>query len=274
MKVKKILPLFFLFILLISCSNSGVTSKLFRDDHLKNETNNQRENIQWTMELEKNRLGEKISSINQVSSSQELNPQTFMALDAEYERFGIFPELDDFGSLDISDNDANAMAVLHNFFSSLKANQECDSYFTRDSIFSLVLFLHDIQDFDLTNAQLYFGKAFPLENALEIPVRIYGKNEMMDVKVYLKYILPEDFLKEFKEENLEDKNLEDEILETKISEDENSKTDNDFKNQNLEDRNLKDVVPETTIMQNNQTLIGSYKILDLEIAKLEKLYQE
>lgn len=168
------------------CSRSDIADKLLQTKHLKKTADEYREQNQWTLELEKTRLSEKISSMDYISSEIRLNPDAFMAYEAGREKPAVYPEIDGFGSLDISDNDANAMAELYSFMTDFKQGKECETYFDQDSVFSLVLLVNDLSDFDLKNSYWYSGRAFVGEHAVQVPVRMVSSNRYVDMNVYLK----------------------------------------------------------------------------------------
>lgn len=174
------------------CSRSDIADKLLKTKHLKNTADEYREQNQWTLELEKTRLSEKISSMDYISSEIRLNPDAFMAYEAGREKPAVYPEIDGFGSLDISDNDANAMAELYSFMTDLKQGKECETYFDQDSVFSLVLLVNDLSDFDLKNSYWYSGRAFVGEHAVQVPVRMVSSNRYVDMNVYLKEMQAKD----------------------------------------------------------------------------------
>lgn len=174
------------------CSRSDIADKLLQTKHLKKTADEYREQNQWTLELEKTRLSEKISSMDYISSDIRLNPDAFMAYEAGREKPAVYPEIDGFGSLDISDNDANAMAELYSFMTDFKQGKECETYFDQDSVFSLVLLVNDLSDFDLKNSYWYSGRAFVGEHAVQVPVRMVSSNRYVDMNVYLKEMQAKD----------------------------------------------------------------------------------
>lgn len=173
-------------ILLSSCSNSAVSDKLLNSESLKSVTDSKRENLQWTLELEKTRLSEKIHTFDYISPTNKLNPDTFMAFEAGNERPAMFPQLNGFGSLDITDIDPSALAVVDKFCSSVIKNEECEQLFEENSVYSLVLFMHDTKNYDYNSNWWYVGKGYFEGGALEIPVRITNGRENLDLKIYLK----------------------------------------------------------------------------------------
>lgn len=184
--------------LLGSCSNSAVTDKLLNEESLKAVADSRRQGLQWTMELEKSKLTERITSIDYVKQVNRLTPQTLIAFEAERERKPIYPSLDNFGSLDISDIDPNALSVIGKFCKALKENSECEEYFEENSIYSLVLFSNDCKDWNFSSCRYYVGKGSVEGGALEVPVRFVNGKSFLDVSIYLKEIHQENKQPDYK----------------------------------------------------------------------------
>lgn len=186
MKFKSFFFLSFIMILFTGCSNSAVSDKLLYSDNLKSITDIKRSELQWTLELEKNRLSERITTIEYINQNNRLTPGTLMAFEAGNERPPLYPELKGFGSLDISDIDPSAVSIINKFCFSLINNEDCEVLFDDDSIFSLVLFTHDIRNYDLSKNWWYIGKSYFEGGAIEVPVRLTNGQSFLDFKVYLK----------------------------------------------------------------------------------------
>lgn len=186
MKFNSFFLLSFILILFISCSNSAVSDKLLHSENLKSITDSKRSELQWTLELEKNRLSERITSIEYINQNNRLTPAVLMAFEAGNERQPLYPELKGFGSLDISDVDPNVVSIINQFCRSLINNEECEVLFDDDSVYSLVLFTHDISNYDLRKNWWYIGKSYFEGGAIEVPVRLTNGQSFLDFKVYLK----------------------------------------------------------------------------------------
>lgn len=181
---------FSIMFLFFSCSTEINNQVMTGEDNLKSIAAQKEKTVQWTQELEKNRLSQKIDSIEYINQFLRLNPPTMTAFEAGMSRTVIYPELDGFASLDISDVDANIISLINSFCKSLANETECDSFMNSESIFSLALFLYDAENygFDFKNTKWLIGKAFVLENAFEIPVRFVNMNKKLDVHFYVKDI--------------------------------------------------------------------------------------
>lgn len=175
-------------IFLNGCSNSQMSDKIFHEENLLDEVNSLKSEYEWTGELEKNRLAEKINSIDYIDKKNMLTSDTFLAFEAGVDRPILYPLLDGFGSLDISDTDANAIAIVNTLCNSLIAGSECEYLFEQNSIFTLVLFMNDTEGFNFASSSFYVGKGYVDGGAVEIPVRMTTQNGLLEFHVYLKEI--------------------------------------------------------------------------------------
>ncbi|MGN0739196.1 MAG: hypothetical protein ACI4LX_03390 [Treponema sp.] len=180
--------IFSVIFLFFSCSTEINNQAMAGEENLKSITAQKEKTVQWTQELEKNRLSQKIDSIEYVNQFLKLNPPTMTAFEAGMSRPIVYPELDGFASLDISDVDANIIFLINNFCRNLAKETECDSFMNSESVFSLALFLYDAKNygFSFKNTKWLIGKAFVLENGFEVPVRFVNENKKLDVHFYLK----------------------------------------------------------------------------------------
>lgn len=175
--------------ILSGCKDPSKQASLFHyEDNLKHIASEKSEETAWTQEIEKNRLSQKISSIDYVNSSLRLTPRTMIAFESGMNRNAVYPELDGFGSLDISDIDPLAMELVENFCTAYTKDEECEKFMYKDSIFSLVLFMHDSKQFTGNKKELRWlvGKAYVLDNVFEIPVRFSDGKRQMKVNFFLK----------------------------------------------------------------------------------------
>lgn len=169
-----------------SCSNSSGADKFLHAENLKKEADSVREDIQWTLEIEKNRLTQKIDSIDYISPGIKLTPNSMIAFEAGKNHPAVYPELENFGSLDVSDLDAEVFSLVSDFCRFYISDRECESFFAEDQIYPLVLFMYDSKDYEKTNSRWILGKAFVSDNAIQVPVKFSNKTESMFVNVYVK----------------------------------------------------------------------------------------
>lgn len=170
------------------CKNASSSEIVSEQNTLKSLTNSKLQNIQWTNEIEKNRLKEKIHSSLVVSKSLSLTPDVMIALEGGIPRNPIYPSIDDFGSLDISDLDYKIYDLINSFFIDLKNSKNCDFYIAKNSIFAISLFMYDLGQlsFSLNNLSWIMGKPFLDEEIIEVPIRLNNETNSIDIHLYLK----------------------------------------------------------------------------------------
>lgn len=183
--------LIFLFSILMftGCSNASQSQNFVVDsDNLKAEVLSRTQNLQWTKEIEKSRLTQKINSDELYSDNLDISPSLMIAVDGGISTNPVYPEIDGFGSLDISDTDPGVINLIDRFCVAYKKGESCDSFMETNSIYSLSLFLFDAgeEDFSVTGMDWVIGKAFLADNAIEVPVRMFNKQKFIDVNFFMK----------------------------------------------------------------------------------------
>lgn len=178
-----------IFILTFSSCNNANSLDITQDiNTLKNVVSQRNENIKWTGEVEPNRLTEKIHTSPYISKSLSLTPNVMIAFEGGMPREPVFPQIDNFGSLDISNLDYKIISNINSFFDQLKNNENCDSFMDSNSIFALSLFLYDLQqiDFSLNDLSWIIGKPFLMDDIFEIPIRLKNETNFLLVYLYIK----------------------------------------------------------------------------------------
>lgn len=185
--VKCFLSFSFIFIMLNSCNNANQNQIQIDEHNLKQIVDKKNENISWTQELEKSRLSQRIDKLDYINSSLQLTPNTMVAFESSLSRLPVYPSLDNFGSLDISDIDENALYVVNQFCSKINDKESCQNLMNKNSIFALTLFLYDTSEinFNFSNYTWLIGQPFISENNLSIPVRFKNETNTLDIKLYL-----------------------------------------------------------------------------------------
>ncbi|MCR5613614.1 hypothetical protein [Treponema sp.] len=177
-------------LVLFSCSNSAGLNASLEDKNIKTIVAQKNEEITWTKEIEKSILSQKIDSIDYINSSLPLTPDVIIAYDAGMPHKNVYPYLEGFESLDVSDLDAEAANVIAQFCTNLVRKESCDSFMAKDSVYALAMFLYDAGEcsFDFTNARWLLGKPFVTESSLEVPAYFYHKSDYLSIKFYLSQV--------------------------------------------------------------------------------------
>lgn len=174
----------------VSCSAS-VEEYEVKDETLKSSAENFERISLWSNEIEADILKEKLPGIKNVSSKTALLPAS-VAL-ASVDSKSVFPNFKDSFRLDISSMDKEALKILDSFFYSFENNEDCEKYFETESLYSLVIFLHDFSEVKASALNHVVGEPFFSDGIYQCPVRIFlksndKKNSSADVYAYLKKI--------------------------------------------------------------------------------------
>lgn len=174
----------------VSCAASVEESEV-KDETLKSSAENFERISLWSNEIEADILKEKLPGIKNVSSKTALSPAS-VAL-AFIDSKSVFPNFKDSFGLDISSMDKEALKILDSFFYSFEKNEDCEKYFEAESLYSLVIFLHDFSEIKANVLNHVAGEPFFSDGIYQCPVRIFlksnnKKNSSADIYAYLKKI--------------------------------------------------------------------------------------
>lgn len=150
-----ILSLFISF--MFSCSNSSRIDYSDEEDSLKNALEKKINSVSWTKELEENRLSSSISSVDSVEKNIRLTPSVFLNSRFSSELNPIYPYLEGFGSLNIAGFDSQIKLMAERFSDLLLKGTVDDSFFNKEDVFELALFMKDLKD----SWQDVFGEPYP-----------------------------------------------------------------------------------------------------------------
>ncbi len=211
--IKCISLIIFTLSILISCNNSSENKLVYiENDTIKDVVKNKEQNITWTFEIEPERLSKDISK--NVWETGENIPYTpdFLRLYKTFQK-PVFPELNDFGSLDTSSLKGKTKERLNNFCTKLSESYAADaaSYFSGKYLFSYVFFRKELEDGWKNNfkndfpiiektsdkeeeekkeikpifEKWIFGEPFNSSEILQVPVRFYCNYGTIDVTIYM-----------------------------------------------------------------------------------------
>ena len=174
----------------VSCA-AAVEESEVKDETLKSSAENFERISLWSNEIEADILKEKLPGIKNVSSKTALSPAS-VAL-AFIDSKSVFPNFKDSFGLDISSMDKEALKILDSFFYSFEKNEDCEKYFEAESLYSLVIFLHDFSEIKANVLNHVAGEPFFSDGIYQCPVRIFlksndKKNSSADIYAYLKKI--------------------------------------------------------------------------------------
>ena len=160
----------------VSCAASVEESEV-KDETLKSSAENFERISLWSNEIEADILKEKLPGIKNVSSKTALSPAS-VAL-AFIDSKSVFPNFKDSFGLDISSMDKEALKILDSFFYSFEKNEDCEKYFEAESLYSLVIFLHDFSEIKANVLNHVAGEPFFSDGIYQCPVRIFLKSNSL-----------------------------------------------------------------------------------------------
>lgn len=181
--------LFFSLLIVTGCSNASQNQNLSGEsENLKSVVLRKSQDLQWTKEIEKSRLSQKINPNDSSDSKIVKSPSSMIASEGGFPSTAIYPLIEGFTSLDITDVDPEIITVIDRFFIAYSKGDDCDSFMDKDSVYSLALFLFDMSEsnFAVKGLDWIVGKAFASENAIEVPVRMLNAKSYIDVNIFMK----------------------------------------------------------------------------------------
>lgn len=152
-----ILSSFSLF-LIFSCKVSNGSNLAYTDtETLKVEAEKREQQLSWTKELESSRLSEEIEfAENKISANIEKNPSVISILNINSP---VFPEFEDFGSLDASLLNQDVYSKIEQFCLAVNENiyNGPEVFFDSQYLFNYVFFREELKE----GWQDFFKKDFP-----------------------------------------------------------------------------------------------------------------
>ena len=140
---------------MLSCSNAAQDSAPADEiPTLRYTANSLYESTIWTEEIETDRLSSQVTAVSGVSSKLNLSPLIVLA-GVQSDSSRIFPNLGSFGSLDTTLISKSLRETLTSFSDCIAKYKDADSYFVKDSLYSISLFYNDFKRI--------FGECFELD---------------------------------------------------------------------------------------------------------------
>lgn len=149
----------------------------------------------WTEELEAERLTVSVSSVEGISARLNLSPLIVLAsLPSDSSK--IFPTLGSFGSLDTSLISKPLRSMLTSFSESIARNEDADSFFEKECLYSLAIFYSDFErifsscfDFNDSSKKPFFSKFVFGEPFLdgvyyEVPIKFFAPEATLTLCVF------------------------------------------------------------------------------------------
>lgn len=200
--IKKLVVLIFILFAVISCSNPN--TEFFEEDliTLKEQTENLKVTVLWTDELEANRLLEKIESIQGIDKDLPGTTENIVFSKYEDNLYPVYPEVPGFSIINTSLLEPAALSVLNEFCNSIINKESVENLFCKDTLYSLVVFLYDLEENGNPEFSSYLiGEPyFNSRDDIQCPARIFYKKDeyafddlmgqyrekAMDILIYLR----------------------------------------------------------------------------------------
>ena len=173
-----IFSLIFILLLSVSCSNPNTVILEDNTLNLKKVAIEYRNSISFTEELEKDRLKQKIPSVEGMEKGIKVTPFNILVSKNEENYLKIYPEIPGFTYLDTSMLPDDALEVLDNFCSAIIEEAESETYVNPNAMYTLVLFLYDLEQTKAKFSSYVAGQPFSEDGTyFECPVRFYYVTE-------------------------------------------------------------------------------------------------
>ena len=141
----------------------------------------------WSVELEKDRLSQKLENASEfISDGKSLTKDNAKIL--KNFKSALYPSFSEFGSLDISNVEQKYLDFANKICASVvEMNKETlYSYFPVNYRYNCIFFLNQMaKDPDLIFQRYIIGEPFKNENLIQFPVRFYCNMGYVDVTLYL-----------------------------------------------------------------------------------------
>lgn len=195
---KVFFPVISVFILLSACSApQNGSNQASQSNTLKTLVKTKEESAVWTRELESVRLTKSLKQTESVSDSISLSPDVLKVSSVQSPY--VYPRLDDFGSLDVTELPDAAWNKLCSFCDAVSKDlYSAESLFKRENLFSFVFFADDLKNkffdgelpaSDEENTDLFTdyipGKPFISGDDFQVPVRFFLNKDFFDSMIYI-----------------------------------------------------------------------------------------
>ena len=145
-RVSTILTITALSALFFSCSDMKELKKADEEDTLRALSETLSQEIPWTSQIEADRLTRNIKTSDGILKSIALTPVIVISSGDREQENPVYPYLEGFGSLDVSDIPLPIRSVLDSFCLSLSKDTDADSYMSKKGLYSLALFYKDLSE--------------------------------------------------------------------------------------------------------------------------------
>ena len=178
---------------LVSCSNAQINVLTSQEDTLRSALNDKSNKTIWTKEIEADRLSVKLNSNISVINKNIVSPQMLGSI--KDLQGPVYPEIKNFANLDCTSMNKTLLSTMDDFCKQIsKSTDNLESFFVSEYFFNYVFFKTDFEEIlsnfkkgDENFDHYVICKAFESQDLTQVPVRLYNKNNFVDLSVYLTY---------------------------------------------------------------------------------------
>jgi len=178
---------------LVSCSNAQINVLTSQEDTLRSALNDKSNKTIWTKEIEADRLSVKLNSNISVINKDIVSPQMLGSI--KDLQGPVYPEIKNFANLDCTSMNKTLLSTIDDFCKQIsKSTDNLESFFVSEYFFNYVFFKTDFEEIlsnfkkgDENFDHYVICKAFESQDLTQVPVRLYNKNNFVDLSVYLTY---------------------------------------------------------------------------------------
>ena len=178
---------------LVSCSNAQINVLTSQEDTLRSALNDKSNKTIWTKEIEPDRLSVKLNSNISVINKDIVSPQMLGSI--KDLQGPVYPEIKNFANLDCTSMNKTLLSTIDDFCKQIsKSTDNLESFFVSEYFFNYVFFKTDFEEIlsnfkkgDENFDHYVICKAFESQDLTQVPVRLYNKNNFVDLSVYLTY---------------------------------------------------------------------------------------
>ena len=178
---------------LVSCSNAQINVLTSQEDTLRSALNDKSNKTIWTKEIEPDRLSVKLNSNISVINKDIVSPQMLGSI--KDLQGPVYPEIKNFANLDCTSMNKTLLSTIDDFCKQIsKSTDNLESFFVSEYFFNYVFFKTDFEEIlsnfkkgDENFDHYVICKAFESQDLTQVPVRLYNRNNFVDLSVYLTY---------------------------------------------------------------------------------------
>lgn len=157
-----------------SCSNPNAGNETDGTNTLRNTADSISTNTKWTAELEAKRLTAIVNGADGMEKSITAAPDNVFASGNEKAYEPLYPEIPGFARLNTTLLDEGALQLIDSFCTAITARTDADTFMAKGSLYSLVLFLYDLDEKNGPVFKSYvLGEPFKNDDIFQCPIRFY-----------------------------------------------------------------------------------------------------